>query len=422
MSRQTLRKRLAVSLRRFAACQKGTTAVIFAIAAVPFFVCAGAAIDYANFLSVKNDLQASLDAGALAAAAPDLTSDDDRIAAADAMFNANMAKGAGSHLVYDANFTIEDGVVISNATADVPMNFMSLVGISNMQANGLAQVGIAQDKKAEVVLVLDYSGSMGDALDGTIKYEAMRDAATALVNDLSNASPDKVKFGLVPFSHHVYTTLPGAYVVGGSGTWTGCTQDRRYPHNRTSATPTVSNATKWGQPFAPEHAAWGCNGYVEHNLRTVDLTDEFADITDQLSLMTPYAWTHIALGVEFGYHMLSPNAPYTQGAAYDDGETEKFMVVLTDGMQTEPGFGPGTTRTVAQGEANLERLCANAKADGITIITMAFDLADTDTRQRLEDCSTDPAKHFFIADDTEALASAFGAVKEAITAQVYLSK
>ena len=35
-------------------------------------------------------------------------------------------------------------------------------------------------------------------------------------------------------------------------------------------------------------------------------------------------------------------------------ETQKFMVVLTDGAQTEPAFGPGSTRTVAQGEANLE--------------------------------------------------------------------
>jgi hypothetical protein len=243
------------------------------------------------------------------------------------------------------------------------------------------------------------------------------------VNDLATAAPDKVTFGLVPFSHHVHTTLPGAYVLGGgSGSWTGCTQDRNYPANTTAATPTTSNATKWNQPMAPAHAAWGCSGYTANNLTVVPLTDDFANIANRLAIMTPYAWTHIALGVEFGYHLLSINEPYAEGVAFNDDETRKFMVVLTDGMQTEPAFGPGTTRSVAQGESNLDTLCDNAKADGITIITMAFDLDDTDTRQRLQDCASDPDKYFFVADDTADLAGAFDAVKTAITAEVYLSK
>jgi Flp pilus assembly protein TadG len=424
MSRQTLRKRLAVSLRRFAACQKGTAAVIFGLAAIPFFACAGAAIDYVHFSAARTHLQAALDSAALAGAAHGLASDADRIAAAEAMFDANVADGAAANLVHDASFTIENGVVVSSAEADVPMSIMQLVGIEKMTASVAAEVGIATDKKAEVVMVLDYSGSMGQVLGGDVKYEAMRQAATTLVNDLATASPDKVKFGLVPFSHHVYTTLPKAHVLGtsGSGSWTGCTQDRKFPHNNTAATPTGSNASKWGQPFAPDHAAWGCSGYVDHNLRTVDLTNDFDSVTNRLAVMTPYAWTHIALGVEFGYHMLSPNAPFTQGAAFNDDETEKFMVVLTDGMQTEPAFGSGSTRSVAQGETNLENLCENAKQDGITIITMAFDLDDTGTRQRLQNCASDPDKYFFVADDPETLASAFDAVKEAVTAEVYLSK
>ena len=89
--------------------------------------------------------------------------------------------------------------------------------------------------------------------------------------------------------------------------------------------------------------------------------------------MRPYAWTHIALGAEFGYHLLSPNEPFSQGAAYGDRKVQKVMVLLTDGQQTEPAFGPGG-RTVSQGENNLETICDNAKANGITIMTLAFDL------------------------------------------------
>jgi Flp pilus assembly protein TadG len=423
MATRALRAKLSSSLRRFSACQKGTTAVIFAVAAVPFFACAGGAIDFVHFSAAKNKVQIALDAGALAAAAPDLNSDAERVAAGLATFNLNMQDGAGSNLVHSANFTITDGKVVADASVNVPTHFMGILGVAEMAADAIAEVGIAGEKNAEIALVLDYSGSMNDKINGVVKYKAMKQAATDLVNDLSTAAPDKVKFGLVPFSHHVYTTMDKSFIVGGgSGTWTGCTQDRKYPANTTAATPTASNSTKWGQPQAPVHIAEGCSGYTANNLKVVPLSNDFTNVKNRLSIMTPYAWTHIALGVEFGYHLLSPNAPYAEGAAFNDDETKKFMVVLTDGMQTEPGFGPGSARTVAQGEKNLETLCSNAKADGITIITMAFDLDDSDTRQRLQNCASDPDKYFFVADDTADLAGAFEAVKAAVVAQVYLSK
>ena len=84
----------------------------------------------------------------------------------------------------------------------------------------------------------------------------------------------------------------------------------------------------------------------QERLSTLPLTDDFTAIGKQLDVMKPYAWTHIALGAEFGYHLLSPNAPYTEGAAYADKTTRKVMVLLTDGEQTEPGFGSGS-RSVA---------------------------------------------------------------------------
>jgi hypothetical protein len=120
--------------------------------------------------------------------------------------------------------------------------------------------------------------------------------------------------------------------------------------------------------------------------------------------------------------MLSNNAPFEEGATYDDDETKKFLVVLTDGAQTEPAFGSGSTRTVAQGEANLEALCTNVKAKGITVITIAYDLDDNATTNRLKNCATDPNTNFFVATDTAAVASAFDSIKSIITAEVFISK
>jgi len=125
--------------------------------------------------------------------------------------------------------------------------------------------------------------------------------------------------------------------------------------------------------------------------------------------------------VEFGYHVLSDNLPFDQAAPFTDTETQKFMIVLTDGMQTEPAFGPGSTRTVSQGEKNLEKLCSNAKADGIRIITLAFDLDDTTTRARLKNCASD-AQSFFVANDDTDLSAAFEEIKTAVASTIYLKK
>ncbi len=420
MTRSLTLKKL---LSRFSADQKGTIAVMAALAAVPIMLATGAAVDFVRFNAAQTHVQAALDAATLTGASAKKVTDAKRAEIALASFKQNMAAGAAAGMSVDPTFKVVQDKFSSEVEIKVPMALMQIAGIDVMKGTSRAEVGILGDIKAEIALVLDYSGSMGDAVGGTVKYVAMKDAAKKLVTDLSVSDPDKVKFALVPFSHHVYTTLPSSYVVGGSGTtWTGCTQDRQYPYNLSDATPSASDTTKWNQPEAPDHAAWGCGGYVKNKLHTLELTNKFADIKTQLNAMKPYAYTHIALGVEFGYHMLSPNAPYTSAASYKDKETKKFMVVLTDGEQTEPAFGPGGSRTVADGRANLEKLCENAKANGITIMTMAFDLDDSATRKRLQNCATDPVKDFFVVNDPAGLSSAFEAVKTAIADQVFISK
>ncbi|HUR43597.1 MAG TPA: VWA domain-containing protein, partial [Aestuariivirga sp.] len=267
------------------------------------------------------------------------------------------------------------------------------------------------------------SGSMTETLNGEIKYIAMRNAAKGLVNGLAAANPANVKFGLVPFSHHVWVSLPAQFVKGGggSGTWTGCTQDRQDPYNLTDATPTSANASKWNQPNSPAHASDGCGPYVPNGLIVTPLTNNFAAIDAQLNAMKPYAWTHIALGAEFGFHLLSPNEPFTEGVAYSDTTTRKIMVLLTDGKQTEPAFGSGG-RTVAQGEKNLELICENAKSASITVMTIAYNIDDATTVDRLRNCTSDPAKDFYSVEDGENIATAFDAVKQQITAQIRIDK
>ncbi len=411
-------------VKNFCSCQKGSIAVMYAVSAIPIFVAAGSAVDYIRYLANTTELQAALDSAALAAASTPEATDAQRLALAEATFVRNLEGGdlAGSAIV--RSFDIEDETVVANADMDMGTSLMQLAGIKTMKLSVGTEIAVPANKNAEIALVLDYSGSMNEMIAGGVKYVAMKNAAKDLISNLEAANPDKVKFALVPFSHHVYGTFPKSSILGqtGSGNWTGCTQDRKYPYNLTDATPTSDNNTKWGQAQAPVHASSGCSGYISNNLVMKPLNNDFTYLKSRLDMMTPYAWTHIALGVEFGFHMLSDNAPFSEGVSYDDKETQKFMVVLTDGAQTEPAFGPGGTRTVAQGESNLEALCTNAKAKGITMITIAYDLDDNATTNRLKNCATDPDKNFFVATSAAAVAGAFENIKTLITAQVFVSK
>jgi Flp pilus assembly protein TadG len=410
-------------LREFASNQKGTIALLFALAVVPLLLAGGIAIDVVRYVSAKTALQSALDAGALAAAAATNLSTSARIAAGKAVFGDNVAASVNGGESVTESFALSGNKVVASASFGLPVSLMQLAGFSTMEIDAESEINIPDKKKAEIALVLDYSGSMKDVLNGEVKYIAMRNAAKGLVNDLAAANPANVKFGLVPFSHHVWVSLPEQYVLGqtGTGAWTGCTQDREYPYNLSDATPTSDPASKWGQPIAPDHASNGCGAYVPNSLTVQPLTGDFAAIDAQLDAMKPYAWTHIALGAEFGFHLLSPNAPFTEGAAYSDTTTRKIMVLLTDGKQTEPAFGPGG-RTVAQGEENLAAICASAKSAGITVMTIAYNIDDATTVDRLRNCTSDPAKNFFSVEDGENIASAFDSVKQQITAQIRIGK
>lgn len=411
-------------LQSFRRNQKGTTAILFALSIVPMLIAAGAAVDYARYNSAATRLQAALDAASLAAAVS-TQADAARIRLGTKSFQNNLDANGIDPRAVDYGFTIVNRKITGHATYALPSAFMQLAGVSRMEIDLTSEVSLPDAGKAEVALVLDYSGSMTEVSGGQVKYVAMKNAAKKMITDLDKAAPGKIKVGLVPFSHHVWVTLPSFYVVGkGSlGTWTGCTQDRPYPANLTADTPdTAKDNTKWGQPIAAVHAYDGCGAYVPNNLRVAPLTTNLTAIQSQLDVMRPYAWTHIALGAEFGYHLLTPNAPFTEGADYSDTKTRKYMVLLTDGRQTEPAFGPATTRTVTQGEYNLGQICKNAKAAGITIITIAFDMKEEATKKMLSDCSTDASKDFYIAEGSSDVAAAFADIRESIAGKVYVSR
>lgn len=141
-----------------------------------------------------------------------------------------------------------------------------------------------------------------------------------------------------------------------------------------------------------------CSVLKRQNLEIQPLTNNHADITKQLESMWPDGSKHIALGMAFGWHVISPNAPSTEGVSYGDEDVLKAIVLLTDGDQRARGWGPKWGRdyihTVPQVEKNLENMCEAIKKEGVMVITVAFDLRDRDTKERLQNCATSLSHYF----------------------------
>lgn len=76
--------------------ERGSSAIMFALLAVPIFGVAGAAIDFARGWSARSELQVAADAAALAAASADSRTTSERIDIAAKVFEANAGARAGS--------------------------------------------------------------------------------------------------------------------------------------------------------------------------------------------------------------------------------------------------------------------------------------------------------------------------------------
>lgn len=421
---------------------KGSLAPITALCAVPLVMVAGIAIDTSRQSAARVEVQAATDSAALAAAAAYGTGNNNYVDIANANFDQNLSNNkmlSQANLATDVSVDKADNTLTMTVTGNIPTTLTSIGGFTEMPI-GSQSVGTTTNAvsttvslpvfsdfhKGQIVLVMDYSSSMDEYVDGQRKYKTMRDEAVKLVKNLSqNYTNQDVEFGLVPFSHAVRVTMPNNFYYGKTGTsqTTYCIDDRNYPYNLGTSTPntsTTNNSTKF--------FTTSCTNFSTNKLNVRPLTKDHSGTATQISQMLPYGNTHISLGMETAWHLLTPNLPYA--ATQNTEQTLQAVVLLTDGQQTSPGNGPNNILSVAQAEANLEQQCKNMKAAGIRIVTVSFDLSDADnqtTENRLRNCASDSAekpgeKYYFNTDSNAELASAFGIIRDSLARSMYVSK
>lgn len=108
--------------------EKGSTAIIFGLMALPMFFAIGMAVDQGRIIRVETGLQNALDGGALAA----MRSDDDAETVGSKYFAANFeTPGTTPATVHFAK--LEDGSVRATASVSVPALASAIMGMNTFQ-------------------------------------------------------------------------------------------------------------------------------------------------------------------------------------------------------------------------------------------------------------------------------------------------
>jgi len=177
----------------------------------------------------------------------------------------------------------------------------------------------------------------------------------------------------------------------GVDSWVGTVGSRNYPLDL-SADVSAAN---------PVPAMW----WVASPQTVVRLTNNAAAVKSQISSLTAASETFIAPGVLWAWRTLSPNAPFSDGAAYGTG-TKKIMILMTDGANTHsPNYPDHEGTNVADANDITKKTCANAKALGIVIYTIAFQVTDVTIKGILQDCASAPVNYYDATSNTAMLAA-----------------
>jgi Flp pilus assembly protein TadG len=168
---------------------------------------------------------------------------------------------------------------------------------------------------------------------------------------------------------------------------------------------------------------WGCTARP-----VTPLTASRTTIDDAISDMIASGTTNIPIGISWGVRLLSPQEPFTEGNPWEDDDNIKAMVILTDGQNVINGRGnfnysdysgygyvrEGRLGVITSSSWALrnalndrtEAACAYARAQGIRVYTITFQVSSSTTRDMMRDCASHPSL-YFDSPSNEALRNAF---------------
>lgn len=458
---------------------EGTIAVAFGLLAPVMIGAVGTAMDLSQAYLVRQRLHGALDASALSAAA--ITDDEDEIEqrVRDYLAANYPAEKIGNINIEDVDITVNQNEVTVSAAAYFPTSFMKIMGHDHINVH--SETTVAREVQGiEVVLVLDNTGSMGTSYNGKTNITRLKEASESFVNIMfqNSGGAEYIKIGLVPYAAAVNV---GPYGLGlspydndgdgdvdqddlyGDGTpfvnnpygyeysaangddWKGCVYEGSYPldvqdhdgpwdmfgyqttRQETSCEEVCtrqwsSRRNRWITVCDDECTTQTISYWKEPSgcpSRIQVMTNDQAKLNTAINSMTADGYTYGNLGMVWGWRLISPDAPYGEGVAWDNPNWKKVIIMMTDGDNNVGGNGTysghgkkGTDHNLS--DVNLdskftevcESVDANDSANSTPalVYTIVFD-SSVDISEQTQDlyrsCATDDDMYHYVSEPDE---------------------
>lgn len=213
-------------------------------------------------------------------------------------------------------------------------------------------------------------------------------------------------------------------------------------YGTTSNKATVQSITVGGIPGGPN--------FMCTSAPVMPLSTDKSSIEAAINAMVAQGATGVGEGAMWGWRVLSPGLPFTEGRAYGTKNNQKFLVLMTDGANTyypnstflkswydlygyvvsgHLGTTSTSSSTLTQAmDQRTVQACANIKnaPGGITIYTVGYDISALPASDAaaalsvLQQCASSPDKYYAPNSDSDLLA-AFSGIGQDIS-QLRISK
>jgi len=452
-------KKLRTDITSFIKNEAGAVAVMFGVALPVIVTAVGVSVDMAQVYLVRERLSRAIDAGALAAAA---MASDDTQEMEDRVIDYIEANYPPNEIGFAYDIVVDPigNELHVSGWAILDTSFMSVIGYDTVDVYAEAVVQ-REVRGLEVVMVLDNTGSMST----NNNIGELKTASTNFVNILFDAAEesDHIRIGMVPYSSSVnvgpyglgenltggfygtpfveppendvyadYTSSYGPYSNGEygideedleydpseKGQWHGCVLAHDYPDD------TLDHVGPWEMyrydyngstdpwydnvyDYSP-YMTYGdyYNTYYGPNFHcpeqpVVPLGSDRTLLLDAIQDMNAEGFTLGNYGMVWGWRVLSPEFPFTEGSSYNDKQWDKAILMMTDGINTMnhayTAYGRTDSHSVRPNDQNerFEEICNNIKARDVVVYTVTFySNVDNETKQYYKNCASDPSKYF----------------------------
>ncbi|MEO1651506.1 MAG: hypothetical protein AAFR60_11090, partial [Pseudomonadota bacterium] len=277
---------------------------------------------------------------------------------------------------YRLRLDVDDGVnfrtVSATAEMDINTMFMDVFGIRALTSPAF---GRAEERvrNVEISMVLDVSGSMGwAASDGRTKLQNLQDAANAFVTtvmDANNYATDDmlVSVSIVPYNGFVNagSEMASVFNMSTEHTASNCTRFRGTQFDTTGlgATEDIQRLAHFDYIYRFSYSYFNVPYCPTNDLNAITAwSHSIGDLQAEINGMTATGWTAIDQGMRWGVTLLDPSSQDELDAlsgvhedfsdrpeAYDDVETLKIVLLMTDGENTEQWDVSDTYRTGGSG-------------------------------------------------------------------------